>query len=228
MKKLALIIIILLLTGCNDTSNLEPTNEIVEDNNNNIVDEVEEPEYVDTNPVVIGLYLYTNSWTDRTLLKEYTTDFVVNQDIISAEAFLTNEEAIAGTTFQTKWLEYYNNYEDNSKYKIGYEVSFTTTDGEISKTILTPADTASIYGYIQVYLYDDVHQEIGAWYSHITEEEMNDDSLLTSIKLTGSTNIDDVISDINLKAFTYDTPDDFDSDGKYRGNSYYEFKIKRK
>jgi len=81
-----------------------------------------------------------------------------------------------------------------------------------------------IFDYVQLYLYDDVHKEIGAWYSHVTEEEYNEDTLLTSIKLTASTNIDKIISNITVIAFSYDE-DDFDEEGFYRGKSKWEVKI---
>ena len=80
---------------------------------------------------------------------------------------------------------------------------------------------------MQIYLYDDVNQKDGAWYSHITEEEYNDNSILTSIKLTGSTFTNEITSDIILTVFTYDE-DDFDENNQYRGISKDKITIKRK
>ena len=77
-----------------------------------------------------------------------------------------------------------------------------------------------------IYLYDDIHQEDGAWYSHVTEEEFNENTILTSIKLTGSTLTNDINSDITLTVFTYDE-DDFDESNNYRGISKDTIIIKR-
>ena len=51
--------------------------------------------------------------------------------------------------------------------------------------------------------------------------------MITSIKLYAVDGIDKV-EDIVLTAFTYDSEDDFDVSGNYRGNSKYSINIKRK
>ena len=56
---------------------------------------------------------------------------------------------------------------------------------------------------------------------------MNDDTIMTSVKLYAVGGIDKV-EDIVLTVFTYDSEDDFDVSGNYRGNSKYSINIKRK
>ena len=81
------------------------------------------------------------------------------------------------------------------------------------------------YGkYFYVYLYDDINAPDG-FYSHL--EDMNDDTIITSIKIYAVAGIDDV-EEITLTAFTYDNQDDFDDNNNYRGNSKYTITIKRK
>ena len=60
----------------------------------------------------------------------------------------------------------------------------------------------------------------------IDKDEYNESTLITSIKLTGSTKTDKITSDITLTAFTYDS-DDFDENNEYRGISKYTTTIKR-
>lgn len=80
------------------------------------------------------------------------------------------------------------------------------------------------YGkYIYVYLYDDVNAPDGI-YSHL--ESMEDNTILSSVKIFATYDIDDV-DYITLTAFTYDD-DDFDKDNNYRGKSKYTIDIKRK
>ena len=224
MKKIVIVLfMIFLLVGCN-------VDDVKEENTSNVVEEQEEvvdDEYVDNNPIKVGIYMYTNSYTNRKRLNEYTTSWELNVDLCSLEVFYTNESEILGSNFKTLWNEYKDNYENIDGYRIGYYINFETrNEGVIDKYILSPSDTGDIYNYLQIYLYDDIHQEDGAWYSHITEDEYNSDSILTSIKLTGSTDTDDIISDISLTVFTYDE-DDFDEEGKYIGVSKDTIIIKR-
>lgn len=226
MKKILIITcMLLILTSC--TNEIQPRK--IESNNDNITSNVKEEikdTYIDNNPITLGIYMYTNSSTPRYKTNEYKNNWKLNVDICSLEIFYTNEDQIPGTNFKNLWNNYYQNYTDIDSYKIGYLIEFNTAnEGKIKKYIKSPQDTNSIYKYIQVYLYDDIHQD-GGWYSHITENEYNNDSILTSIKLTGSTYIDEITSDISLTAFTYDD-DDFDENGEYRGISKQTVIIKR-
>ena len=94
----------------------------------------------------------------------------------------------------------------------------------ISKNITSITNEYVFDPYFYVYLYDDIHQADGAWYSHITKEQDGKNTMYTSIKLY-LVKISRVTSPITLTAFTYDSEDDFDSDGNYRGNSKYQIKI---
>lgn len=181
--------------------------------------------YQDNNPIKLGLYKYYGRNKDRELIKEYINTWTYHQDISSFEVFYTNESTITGNYFQDTFKEYYDRYESIDNYKIGYIVSFITNNGEVNKMILSPKDTEEFYDYLEVYLYDDYHIAKGVWYSHTTEENYNDETLLTSIKLTAGENISEIISDISLTAFTYDY-DDFDENNNYRGNSKYSIIVK--
>lgn len=226
MKKILIITCMLLtLTSC--SNEIQPRkNENIQNNITSKVKEETKDVYTDNNPISLGIYMYTNSSTPRYKTNEYKTNWELNKDICSLEIFYTNEEEIPGSNFKTLWNNYYQNYTNIDSYKIGYLIEFNTAnEGKIKKYIKSPQDTEEIYKYIQVYLYDDIHQD-GGWYSHITEEEYNDSNILSSIKLTGSTYIDEITSDISLTAFTYDD-DDFDENNEYRGISKQTVIIKR-
>ena len=225
MKKFFIILLVLLLTGCynNQEKNSDLNKEKIKSNKTH---EKAEDNYVDNNPIKLGLYLYTNSQTNRKLLKEYTTDWNEGIDLCSLEVYYTNENEIPGSNQKELWNRYYNNYQNIDNYKIGYKIEFTTNENTtISKYILSPSDTDEIFGYIQIYLYDDINQT-NEWYDHVSRNEYNDSTMLTSIKLTGSYNTRFIVSDITLTAFTYDS-DDFDENGNYRGNSKFSITIKR-
>ena len=117
------------------------------------------------------------------------------------------------------------------KFKLdyrGYSVLDAASGNEtIEKTILTPNDTTSFFDYLEIYLYDGYHRSANEWYSHTTEEEFNDKTIFTGIKLTSGKNVNQITSDIELTAFSYDK-DDFDENRNYKGTSKYSIIVKKK
>ena len=210
MKKIVLLFIVLCLLGC---SKEETPKSIT------VIDEpvIEEVKYVDNNPIIVGIYE-----NDYRLVKDYYTSNTYGKDLFFT-TYYTNDETIYGGSRKYKWYDYYNKYDDISDYKIGYNISFYVGDEFISKNITEITDEYVFNPYFYVYLYDDIHQVDGAWYSHITRDKVNDDTLFTSIKLY-LVDSDKITSPITLTAFTYDS-DDFDSDGNYRGISKYSINI---
>lgn len=194
----------------------EQTTEIVPNQN----------EYIDNNPIKLSLYKYYGHNKNREKVTEYTANWQYHKDISSFEVFFTEENTIDGDYFQNTFKKYYDDYENINHYKIGFHLNFLTQEQEVNKTILSPKDTEDFFDYLEVYLYDDYHQKIGIWYSHTLENEMNDETFLTSIKLTSGKLINEITSDITLTVFTYDS-DDFDNDNNYRGNSSYKIVVKR-
>ena len=220
MKKIILcLILILSLIGCEKK---EAEKEEKKEEQNNEVIPIVTDTYTDDNDTILGLYLYKNSYTNRKLVTTYETNFVPLTDIVSLEVFSSLDSEISGANFSDVFKSY---YDLNSKYKIGFEVSFEVGDETYRKTILKPDNFFGIYRFIQIYLYDDVHQPPNTFYSHIEDNEYDDNTLLTSIKLTASTDINMVTSDIMVTVFSYDN-DDFDDEGYYRGNSKYQVIIK--
>ena len=74
-------------------------------------------------------------------------------------------------------------------------------------------------------MYDDIHQTAD-YYDHISQEEYTDNTLLTSIKLTASTYIDKVNSDIEVTSFTY-IKSDINEKREYIGTKKYKVTITR-
>lgn len=216
-KKLLLCIVILLLfVGCSkkkdvgaETKKVIPTKK----------EEKEEVKYVSSNPIKLSLYV------DKKKINEYVSSMPIYNDIVSLECYYTEDDTIIDGKFKDVFNHYYKNFQDISEYKIGYYIKFSTTDGEIAKYIYRPSDVESFFNYIQVYLYDDIHQD-GGYYDHVSNEEYNDNTLLTSIKLTASMYIDRVNSDVEVTVFTY-KKDDIDSNGEYIGSNKYKVLIKR-
>lgn len=210
MKKILLLFSIsFILIGC---SNNDEVNVIVNDNNN--IEPIKE-EKIEEEKIDIGMYLYTGSGRD--LIDNYETDFILNQDLVSIEVYNTTISSLSNAKQKDLWYQYYDQYKSLNP-KIAYHIKFSTTDsGIIDKTIYSPSDTEDIYDYMQIYLYDDINQEDNTFYIHISEDEFNDNTILSSIKLTGSTKTDNINSDIELSAFMYTNPstDINDTNNKY-------------
>ena len=219
MKKILVVIMIILLIGC--TNNKEIDNDV--EDSSAIKEEknldTEEEAIKDNNPIKLALYV------DRKRVGSYNSTFPLYKDIVSLECYYTNDDSVISGNFTDVFNSYYNNYQDIDKYKIGYRIKFDIPGETVIRYIYRPSDVLDYFNYIQTYLYDDIHQD-SSWYSHVEDKNYNDNTLLTSIKLTGSTDIDKVSSDIEIMVFSY-TKDDININNEYVGKNYYTVLIKR-
>lgn len=184
--------------------------------------EEEEVKYVDDNPIKVGLYANNNGST--TLIDNYSATWKQYKDIIVFSVFYTQDKNLYPNSVAGTFDTYKANYTNIDNYRIGYNVKFTVKNGNtIDQTILNPTDANQVIytSYLLVYSYDDLYHRNDNWYSHITEEEFNSSTMMTSFKVTGGENYNQINSSIEITVFTYDSKDDFDENGKYRGNSKY-------
>ena len=218
MKKyLLLLVIILFLSGCSSNNENVMNNEITNDSK----DDYKSVEvYEDDNPIEIGLY------NKGKLVNEYNTKFVNGVDIGSFDVYFTNEEDVGSSNTKYNFNRFYKDYENIDNYKIGFFVSFDANNKHYEKVVLDPDVEFALAPYVYIYLYDDIHVPDGSWYSHITKDEYNDDTVFSSIKLYMAERSDEMESDITLSVFTYDDILDFDSNGYYRGKSIHTIIIK--
>lgn len=203
--------------------NIEINNE-----DNSIIDENKEPEYVDENNVKLGIYVEKGN--NKVLITDYTCDWSPEIVMGIFYAVPTQEEIISNNNFDNLWKSYINNYTNPENYRIGYNIKFTLASGEIiDRTILNPDDAYYMFPKVMCFLYDDVNLIPGKIYYHITSDVMYDYTICSSVKLVGDVETKNIISDIELTAFCFDSDDDFDPNtNKYRGNSSYTINIKRK
>jgi hypothetical protein len=212
MKKLLLILcIFLLITGCKKEEEIvTPTDDIPEP----VVEE-----YTDDNPVLVGLY------KNGKLLNDISRPLANHQDIDVFDVYFTNDDDTGDTNTKRNFKKYLANYENPEQYKIGFYISFMVDDKLYEATYTNPDHMYKLTPYLYIYLYDDVHQADGSWYSHLEAKDVNEDTVYSSIKLYAAQEGAKINSPITLTVFTYDTDDDFDEDGKYRGKSMYTINI---
>lgn len=183
--------------------------------------------YVDDNPITLGLYTRDKSgyhYIDSEIYLPWNQYI----DIAVFKVLATHDSTINSWYMQDAFATYWD-YENNKNYKIGFNLSYTTDDGESSWNIITPNDRMySVFHFVQLYVYDDVNPAKGTWYDHLDDFEITDGVLFTSIKLCAGTNIESIHSPMKLTVFSYDGNEDFDPEtGKYRGNSYHTINIYR-
>ena len=221
MKKIFLLIIILFAVGCHKLSDEEKR---IEEAINNPPTETPEPTpepYVDTNPIKVGIY------KDYKLVHEFNKKFKDQTDIAIFNVLFTNEEKVTKNgNFKNTWKKYYNQYENVKDYKIGFELSVEIKGEEQVNILLNPKNQHKIYPTLYAYLYDDIHNS--GYYSHVEMKDVKDDTVYSSIKLYLHKQTKDITSPITLTVFTYKDDNDFDENGRYRGNSKHTITIYNK
>lgn len=182
------------------------------------VPESQPPVAPQISPNVVSIYIPA---ADGTPARKQITAFqcvrVPKQDIDCFEILASEEELLSGTSFRAIWNNAWNGHDGAENAKIGFHISFTTTGGEtVSKTLLKPSDSQAFFAYLEIYMYDDIHQTPGAWYTHLEDRDMTAETIISSIKLTAGSRIAEV-GDIALTAFIYNEDSCFDADGNYIG-----------
>ena len=167
-------------------------------------------------PDKVGIYIPAENGTKaRKWITEFHGPRSPKTDIDCFEVFAAQDSRLEGTSFSAIWRSVWEAYDGWQSAKIGYHLRFTLSDGtEISQTIRKPSDAASFSDYLEVYIYDDVHQT--GWYSHLEDSDLKDETVMTSIKLHCGSLISQV-GDIELTAFIYNGEDCFNTAGDYIG-----------
>ena len=189
-----------------------------------IKDEKKE-EYIDNNPTKIAFYKGNKGIYKRADIFESTPASMKEIGVFSI--ILSDEEEVYGSSIKSLFKEKIESHPEYQNYKIGFNLKFTLNDGRvINQNVLKPIyyENYGFAPYLYAWIYDDVNAN--GWHSHIEEEEFNDNTIMSSIKLMWGLKFDEINSDIELTVFTYDL-DDFDESLNYRGISKFTTIIKR-
>ena len=175
----------------------------------------------------LSLYKYEGFYFYKQ--ENYLTDIASNEVIGLFSVIYSDEIKIHGYGVRGTWNEYYNKYKNIDDYKIGYEISFKLLDGtEYLETILKPLEFTkfSFSQYLYIWLYDDINSESN-FYNHLQENDYNDKTIMTSIKLMATSNSFKIDNYINLTVFAYKDENDFDEFGRYIGSDKFTTIIKK-
>lgn len=166
----------------------------------------------------IDLSLYLEKNGVKTLITSHTCSWEPENVMGIFYAVPCKETTLhLNTSFDVLWKEYISDYENYSDIRIGYNISFTLNTGEtVDRTILNPDDAYYMFPKVMVFLYDDVNLVPGKRYYHITQDDMDENTICSSIKLVGDVKTKNIVSDITLTAFCYSSKEDFDKEtGRY-------------
>ena len=225
MKKIILYItIISILTGCNINQNNKQDNKEISNNNqeqsNNKINEEENINtYTDENPVKVALY------EKNKIVKNYNTTLSNYKDIAVFDIYYTNDEETTERNTKSNYQKYYNMYENISNIKNGFYFEFEADGKKIEHLALDPNSIFAMSPYLYIYLYDDINQEPNTYYSHLEPSDMNESTIISSIKIFSAQEGIKITSPITVTVFTYDSLDDITNDNHYRGNSSYTITI---
>ena len=193
-----------LLVSCKNAENKAEETTFDTDNINIVVSEVttEAPETEPPLPCLIGFYDELSGNGTYTRLSEWNQPWVLGKDIAVFDVIPSIEEELTGYLYKKLWKAESDKISPEALAKPYFLLEYTLKDGtEKSVEIKSYADAEAVIaeGYLEVYLYDDIHQD-GGWYYHLTESTSNEESVISSFKLTAGKSIYSVES-IKLIAF---------------------------
>ncbi len=170
---------------------------------------------------VLPVGIYNMTYCDFGTREDYElqTSFAdtgeLGRDLCVFAAFPSNEQKLSGPYLKNIWEDTVKKNPDVSGMKMGYYFEYSTPDGKYAERILRPSDiTDGYWDFVEVYIYDDINQDVTAWYSHLLDSEVNDKTLITSFKITAGERIKEV-SDMKLTAFLYDPANTEAVDSEY-------------
>ncbi len=219
LKKIFLIFIgIFLLSGCG-----EKKNEVPKVLDNQKKEEAVVEQYIDENSIKVGLY--DNVGRKFVKYNSYNKKMQPDVDLDTYQILFAEDEEVP---FNGNRQDFVKSLWDKieTDFKLGIMLEYDTlNEGHIKHIIYKPDNTLEYQRYIGVYLYDAITHKNDKWYSHITKEEFNENSYITSFKLTPGKQVSEITSPLKISVFTYDTEDDFDENNNYRGNSIYTIEV---
>ena len=211
--KLFIITILLIATACVKEKDIQ----IITSEKSEDIYKEDEPKYVDDNPITVGIYE-----NGINLIKDFKMIKQSRNEVVFC-LFYTNEEELGHNSQKENWYNFYSKYTNIDDYKIGFHFSFYVGETKMEKTILHPY-TFAFEPYFYIYLYDDINQPDNTFYSHLEDDDINDNTIFSSIKIF-LMDPEEITSPIKFTVFTYNGLEDFDESNNYRGNSKYEINI---
>ncbi len=143
----------------------------------------------------VGIYFDMERNGNYTRLTEWRAPWYAGKDIAVFDIIPSDDELLVGYPYKELWLEEAEKSWGAATVRHRFELSYTLRDGTektLSVSSPTEAEAVGAEGYVEVYIYDDIHQDGDVWYSHLTEADLTESTVFSSIKLTAGANIAEV------------------------------------
>ena len=153
-------------------------------------------------PCLIGFYDDLQNNGTYTRLTEWHEPWIKGKDIAVFDVIPSTEESLYSASYKRLWKEESAKVKENELVKPSFVLEYTLLDGTTRSVEISSYEDSEMItdeGYLEVYLYDDIHQEDGVWYYHLTKDTTDESTVISSFKLTAGENIESV-SSIILKA----------------------------
>lgn len=154
-------------------------------------------------PCFVGLYDDLEENGTYTRLYDWSEPWVMGTDIAVFDIIPSPESTLKGDDYGELWKKASKKISKDKLVKPYLVLEYSLSNGS-SKSIeirsYEDAEKIIKEGFLEVYLYDDVHQEKGAFYSHLTKYTTNDETVITSVKITAGKSIESVVS-IRITAY---------------------------
>ena len=158
-------------------------------------EEAEEPEETPKESRV-GFYDEVIAAGVYTRLDDVTSSWEAGVDIVCLDILLSGEGTLAGDSYKDLWQSVAD-AAGITDTKVYLALEYTLAGGEkvtLDVSDYKGAEAAVEAGYVEIYLYDDVHQVDGMWYSHLTADTTSESTVVSSVKITAGKKIDQVES----------------------------------
>lgn len=135
-----------------------------------------------------------------TKLYEWESQWAIGRDIAVFDIIPSIESELQGYSYSRLWLQEAEKLPEEILPDPYFVLEYTLSDGNIkSKEIHSYVEAEELIdeGYIEIYLYDDIANANSSWYSHLTKYDTDENTVISSIKLTAGKHIDE-ISEIKL------------------------------
>ncbi|MBQ4066751.1 MAG: hypothetical protein IJD22_03800 [Clostridia bacterium] len=203
MKRLiiALLSALFLLSSCASQNNDLEDSKAAADTTESLPQAIVTTETVTTEkapelPVLVGLYVELNNDGNYTRLNEWHDEWVKGKDIAVFDVIPSAAESLYSRSYTQLWKQEAEKISPGTLPKPYLNVYYQLNDGtEINVDITSWKEAEGIIadGYIEIYLYDDIHQD-GGWYSHLTEGTTDSETVISSVKITAGNSIEEVNS----------------------------------
>ncbi len=156
-----------------------------------------EPDEIISDAAAVALYDDIGDLGVYTRLNTWECSFEAGVDLAVFDLLPSDAERLE---FAGAYRELWTSLSHGGRVSLVLEYTAGTRKFREELSSWEDAERVIADGYIEVYLYDDVHHAAGEWYSHLTAADTTDETVLTSVKLTGGAKIDEV-EDVRLTAY---------------------------